>query len=699
MRAFIRLASTETVLTFDLPQSSTVFDLKEAIVESGQLPSHLSAAHPADLSLHLHASELSDATTLEACASPSTQSSNALHVMVQARHRQANQLERTAPGPGATNVPLETGVHCVLPANIIAAGGWTIELRGWMDQAVCGQVSFDASTRELRLRPQSILLPGRVYCVIVRAAQQPRADFVWQFCTAQLPAVRIILKRRREDDRGPTSTCATAHHRATLDSLAAQRFGEDNERRLVTLQRRAALLSELQATARSVFREADAEYCFSTSEAPICDSGVAALCEGDVVVCSRKGTMSSAAIVHDDVPALSYEEYCRAHWVNEAAGYYAVAGKLTPHEEEQMLLAVVAAFEDAPAPTHAPLPAAAAPAPAALSHLTEEVPHSHIQARWGSSAAPPCCRLNEPGRLLQVWRRSSFVVVSLPEEAQAAVSELFDAWASFCELPRTDKESGEGRAYLGYHHRPHFCKELFQLRGCSSAATAFPPTASRLRAAAERTYDALAACSAEALRIVCAAMRMPSEQVTKLIEPPLAAQASHTPLSQSNLTIFRYSPALGDEAEVAAAGGVTPNVHCPYHTDVGLVTIIPCGTSPGLHVFDHEPGYEGWVDVEADMPPGHAVIFGGESLHRLSNHWLLPGVHEVSSVAAERLSCPFQLLAARDANLDSSSLDVGVVGELHPECALPLCAAEFVERVSASRVSSNFPRSGGDQRV
>ena len=86
---------------------------------------------------------------------------------------------------------------------------------------------------------------------------------------------------------------------------------------------------------------------------------------------------------------------------------------------------------------------------------------------------------------------------------------------------------------------------------------------------------------------------------------------------------------------------------------------------------------------------------GGESLHRLSNHWLLPGVHEVAHIAAERLSCPFQLLAAASATLDSSSLDTDVVGELHTGCAQPVRAADFVERVSRSRISSNFPRTGG----
>ena len=101
-------------------------------------------------------------------------------------------------------------------------------------------------------------------------------------------------------------------------------------------------------------------------------------------------------------------------------------------------------------------------------------------------------------------------------------------------------------------------------------------------------------------------------------------------------------------------------VHCPYHTDVGLVTIIPrCKGVPGLHVFDHSDSI--WlgtplhssllrplsfsallpvpfivsflkhllIDFERDAPDNCAVVFGGESLARLTNNFIPPCYHEV----------------------------------------------------------------------
>lgn len=38
---------------------------------------------------------------------------------------------------------------------------------------------------------------------------------------------------------------------------------------------------------------------------------------------------------------------------------------------------------------------------------------------------------------------------------------------------------------------------------------------------------------------------------------------------------------------------------------------------------------EKWIDVEKDSPKNCAIVFGGESLARLTNNYFLPGFHEV----------------------------------------------------------------------
>jgi hypothetical protein len=48
--------------------------------------------------------------------------------------------------------------------------------------------------------------------------------------------------------------------------------------------------------------------------------------EGEV---EGEGEAGGVVIVHEEVPHLAFGEYCRRHWVNEEAGYYAVVGKMT----------------------------------------------------------------------------------------------------------------------------------------------------------------------------------------------------------------------------------------------------------------------------------------------------------------------------------------------------------------------------------
>lgn len=128
------------------------------------------------------------------------------------------------------------------------------------------------------------------------------------------------------------------------------------------------------------------------------------------------------------------------------------------------------------------------------------------------------------------------------------------------------------------------------------------------------------------------------------------------------------------------------------HSDVSLVTIIPrCIGQSGLFVFDWQ--LQQWIDFETDAPDNYAVVFGGESLSRLSNHYFLPGMHEVSHVVGSRYSCPFQLLARRDAVFDYDQLDSKIVGEWHRDLDFNrrVLAGDFVEVTSSRRVSSNFP--------
>jgi hypothetical protein len=63
------------------------------------------------------------------------------------------------------------------------------------------------------------------------------------------------------------------------------------------------------------------------------------------------------------------------------------------------------------------------------------------------------------------------------------------------------------------------------------------------------------------------------------------------------------------------------SVHCPYHTDVSLVTIIPKSrgsSNGGLSVWHY--GLSQWLHIEGEGSPDNiAVVFAGETLTHLTN--------------------------------------------------------------------------------
>ena len=133
------------------------------------------------------------------------------------------------------------------------------------------------------------------------------------------------------------------------------------------------------------------------------------------------------------------------------------------------------------------------------------------------------------------------------------------------------------------------------------------------------------------------------EYIFSLLEPADYGPHWNRALSRSNLSLFRYNnnsaaPETDNAAVHAAAvagnsssmgkGMVLEDVHCPQHSDISLVTIIPrCRGVSGLHVYDWAA--DKWMDAERGAPHDTAVVFTGELMASLSGGLVLPCMHEV----------------------------------------------------------------------
>ena len=75
----------------------------------------------------------------------------------------------------------------------------------------------------------------------------------------------------------------------------------------------------------------------------------------------------------------------------------------------------------------------------------------------------------------------------------------------------------------------------------------------------------------------------------------------------------------------------------PPHCDLGLLTIAPRASVPGLVI--HEPLRNEWIAIEEDMGADEAILFAGSTLSELGGPAALP--HKVIRASGHRLSAPY----------------------------------------------------------
>jgi isopenicillin N synthase-like dioxygenase len=386
---------------------------------------------------------------------------------------------------------------------------------------------------------------------------------------------------------------------------------------------------------------------------------------GDVVffiTVSTNGEPGNDVVTHDLVPMLSASEYQRNHYAAPECGYFAVCGKLSADEEEQVFASLIQALCRQPqevAPENWGVPS--------LTVVPFKAPRHPFFAAADLHANFEV--------VMNSWRRHGYIVVELQASVQHAVEEALVQGAKFFRRPTFVKERCKSAAssYLGYKHSPAYGKELFQVRDTFNGPDVVGSLLQddHMSVVFRRCFFALKSIAEEFGRHM-----LGTDKMVRLGEA--ASQEARGP-SQSNLTLLHYDSALKEGAQSGFAAST------PYHTDVGLVTVIPsCSGSAGLHVWDFS--HEEWVGIDAFTPSGSALVFGGETLQKITSGGVLAAVHEVclpNEGAPRRCSVPFQLLATPGAVIE--------------ECN-GLTAAQFVQSISQSRISSNFPprRSAAD---
>ena len=442
-----------------------------------------------------------------------------------------------------------------------------------------------------------------------------------------------------------------------------------------------------------------------------------------------------------------WDLYYEENWVNDSSGYLAICGKLSEEEESELIYQIVSAFDgrednkdgiavsepvfassvyDSSVVQEAELLPVAVAQPVSTtdsSILPDFAPMESRMQYWdvnGSCIFPssifsvsdllsfdvasPKSGVSMQSLFVQQLKSHGYAILKLEPKTVSAINNCAETAREYFSLPSECKERNklETIKWLGYFYNAQYDKELFQMRRCSEEANdtiwSIPGdsnSAFGFKGAMNHSYVELGHIAQGVVQIILSYFGADVEYVDSLMENISSNSSITSPwqFSRSNLTAFRYNSNTGSST-TTTTGIISSSLQCPYHTDLSLVSVIPRsrgGCLSGLYVFDWELNQ--WVDIERNAPFDSAVVFAGECLSRLTGNELLPCVHEVlTDGSGPRFSLPFLLCPTNDSVLDCSKLPGLSSGKIPSAMKGEVNAGIYMDTLSFSRVSGNFPK-------
>eukprot|EP00908_Phaeocystis_cordata_P022525 Transcript_4937.p2 GENE.Transcript_4937~~Transcript_4937.p2 ORF type:complete len:281 (+),score=48.08 Transcript_4937:72-845(+) len=224
--------------------------------------------------------------------------------------------------------------------------------------------------------------------------------------------------------------------------------------------------------------------------------------------------------------------------------------------------------------------------------------------------------LSRPGwttrAALQLKKRHYARLKLTPEDA-AITQRLYSVAESFfngdakhdLRIPETQFKQLDDRS--GYI--PSRRREMFELHDCSSLAHQAPPACREMAGTARAFMDM---CRKRCHEALCEIAGLAPQVATLLADESqqpqadkMAAGPEAAGFSNSMLRVYRYSRSYYFEDGDA-------------HHDMGVLTLIPRGTRPGLEIQPDESDPSSWQRIEKFMAEDEAILFGGLTLARLT---------------------------------------------------------------------------------
>lgn len=313
-----------------------------------------------------------------------------------------------------------------------------------------------------------------------------------------------------------------------------------------------------------------------------------------------------------------------------------------------------------------------------MASLPVVVPSPSAPAPWRMSWED-----RTPSKIAEAFATHGFVVFTMPAESFEPVEAVRSVWRRFCEDLSDEAKwmSGSDHDTAGYASVPGMFEQYnFVMQGGlgsdeseadraswpvrtdrtagitgeqtlgerDSGRGAYPwpapePLRSAFRTALTRYYGAMSALGREVVTAALEGLGVPRE------EPLVKGLFDAVPLrkgewSTADIKLFRYLHvgSDGDEDGEVQVGEI--------HVDIGLLTLIPLASTPGLQAIDKARRV--WVDLERDVRPRDLLVFPSDAFRVLTGGYIGGTVHRVMRhPSRERYSVPFILRPCSDARI------------------------------------------------
>ena len=303
-----------------------------------------------------------------------------------------------------------------------------------------------------------------------------------------------------------------------------------------------------------------------------------------------------------------------------------------------------------------------------------------IQSRPGATLRPPpppplpiAAVASNGAELLRRLRRDGVVRLKADDALASTLRECYAALPAFFQQPREVKarlycHTGVSERDKRYAGMGEDCgREWLQLRrrgavgsGClpEGAPSAFVAGFDGLRVLAASCLRSLASAVGADAAAWLAVSDLADAEEEEAQPPTPDATASSSAAGPTVFRLYRYLP------EGVGTG-------CHAHSDLGLLTLSPAPTRPGLLLYDSETLE--WHEGEDGMQAEEITLFCGEQLSYLSSGQLPSPLHRVpppssssSSNATTRYSMPFFARARPEALLTPMAAGAGAPHALPP---------------------------------